>query len=104
MTDTDTTIAEIVTFRLLEGSDPATFVRAAAALDPVLQATGHVLSRTLSSDDDGVWTDHILWTSLDVAQETAGRLMADPVAAPMMQMIDPAHVQMRHARVCHRQE
>ena len=104
MSDTQGPIAEIVTFRLAAGTAPADFVTAARALDPMLRATGHVLHRTLSADEDGTWTDHILWTSLDVAKKTAEQIMSDPVAAPMMQMIDPNNVQMRHAAVHHRQE
>jgi hypothetical protein len=92
-------VAEIVTFRLVTGSDPAEFVNAARAVEPLLQATGQVLSRTLSQGEDGIWTDHITWASMAAAAATANAMMADPVAAPMMRMIDPAHVQMRHAPV-----
>ncbi|MEW9922118.1 hypothetical protein AB2B41_21130 [Marimonas sp. MJW-29] len=104
MSETPHTVAEIVTFRLVPGTDTVAFVHAARALEPRLRATGHVLSRTLSADPDGTWTDHIVWTSHAVALQTAGEIMADPIAAPMMQMIDPDHVQMRHAEIHYRQE
>jgi hypothetical protein len=104
MSQTQTLVAEIVTFHLIPGADPAAFVMAARALEPMLKATGNVLSRTLSCDDTGTWTDHITWTSMDAAKTTAEAMMADPAAAPMMQMIAPEHVQMRHALIQYQQE
>lgn len=101
---TDATVAEIVTFRLIEGTDPAAFITAARAIEPMLKASGTVLSRTLSCDDAGTWTDHITWTTMAAATSTAEAMMADPLAAPMMQMIDPAHVSMRHAPIAYQQE
>ena len=104
MTNPHSPIAEIVTFRLVDGAKPTDFVTAAQALTPMLAATGHVKSRTLSMDADGTWTDHIIWTSMEVAKATAEQMMADPAAAPMMQMIDPENVQMRHAPIQYQQE
>lgn len=104
MSETQTPVAEIVTFRLLSGTDPVAFVEAARALEPKLRATGHVLGRTLSADEDGTWTDHITWTSLAVAKQAATEMMADPAAAPMLQMIDPEGVSMRHAKIHYQQE
>ncbi|MBM1687954.1 hypothetical protein [Sulfitobacter geojensis] len=98
------TVAEIVTFRLIEGTDPAAFITAARALEPMLKASGTVLSRTLSCDDTDTWTDHITWTTMAAATSTAEAMMADPLAAPMMQLIDPAHVTMRHAPIAYQQE
>ncbi|NNE53866.1 MAG: hypothetical protein HKN30_15870 [Sulfitobacter sp.] len=96
--DTDT-VAEIVTFRLTEGT-PA----AARTLEPMLRTSGQVLSRRLSCDAEGIWTDHITWRSMKEAKETAATLMQDPAAAPMMAMIAPEGVSMRHAAVQYRQE
>ena len=99
-----TTVAEIVTFRLTEGTSAKDFVAAARALEPMLRATGQVLSRTLSCDGEGIWTDHITWRSMAAAKETAAALMQDPAAAPMMGMIAPEGVSMRHAPVLYQQE
>lgn len=98
------TVAEIVTFRLIEGTEPADFVSAARAIEPILKASGTVLGRTLSCDDAGTWTDHITWTTMAAAKSTAEAMMADPIAAPMLQMIDPAHVSMRHGLIKYQQE
>lgn len=99
-----TTVAEIVTFRLIEGTDPEAFVTAARAIEPMLVDTGHVLGRTLSKDEDGVWTDHVTWTSMAAAMAAAEAIMSNPAAAPMMQLIDPEHVQMRHAPIAYQME
>ena len=104
MSETQSPVAEIVTFRLIDGADPATFVANARALEPKLRATGQVLSRTLSAAEDGTWTDHITWTSMQAAKAAAEQIMADPDAAPMMQMIDPEGVEMRHALIHYQQE
>ena len=104
MPDPKATVAEIVTFRLAAGADPAAFLTAAAAVEPMLRAGGDVIARTLSCDDDGLWTDHITWTSMEAAKATAEKIMGDPIAAPMMQMIDPDGVQMRHAPIQYQQE
>lgn len=104
MSKTPSTVAEIVTFRLIEGADPAAFVRAARALEPMLSTTQSVLSRCLSCDAAGTWTDHIIWTSMQAAKTTAEAMMADPAAGPMMQMIDPDQVTRRHAPVLYQQE
>ena len=93
------TVAEIVTFRLTEGADASAFAQAAGGMSPFLRSTGAVLSRTLSVDEDGLWTDYIVWTSMQEAKAAAAEVMKEPGAAPFMQMIDPASVNMRHATI-----
>ena len=92
-------VAEIVTFRLGAGADPEAFAKAAEGLTPFLAATGAVLSRTLSRDDDGFWTDHIVWTSRAAAEDAARRIQQEPAAAPFMGMIDPGTVSLSHAAI-----
>ena len=92
-------VAEIVTFRLTDGADTAAFAKAADRMTPFLKDTGAVLSRILSVDEDGLWTDHITWTSMQAALAAAQDMMQQPEAAPFMQMIAPETVQMRHAPI-----
>ena len=99
-----TTTAEIVTFRLLPQADPVAFARAAADLEPVLKQTGGMIRRTLSVDADGLWTDHILWTSRHVARTAAAEIMGHPAAGPFMAMIGAPTAQTRHAQVPLQQE
>lgn len=97
MTNPTQLTAEIVTFRLKDGTDPAAFTRAAEALGPFLRSTGAMLSRHLSCAPDGTWTDHLTWTSLDAAKSAAQELFQQPEAAPFMACIDPAGMAMHHA-------
>ena len=99
-----TITAEIVTFRLNEGSDPQAFAKAAGDMEPFLKESGGMIRRTLSVDDDGLWTDHILWTSMDAAKAAAAKIMAHPAAGPFVAMIDGPSAKMRHAAVHLQQE
>lgn len=92
-------VAEIVTFRLVANTDPAAFIQAASDMSPFLKNTGAAVSRTLSQDKDGLWTDHIVWTSLQAAQTASDKIMHDAGAMPFMHMIDPETVTMRHAHI-----
>ena len=94
---TQSPVAEIVTFRLKDGTDPQDFAKAAEALGPFLRSTGALLTRHLSCDPTGLWTDHITWRSLEAAKTAADEMFQQPEAAPMMEMIDPACVNMHHA-------
>ncbi|MGC3936646.1 hypothetical protein ACOTTU_02450 [Roseobacter sp. EG26] len=93
------TVAEVVTFRLAEGVERDVFLKAAGDIEPFLRASGAVISRTLSVDEDGLWTDHIVWTSMSAAKQTAEELMAHPEAMPMMQAIEEGSASMRHASI-----
>ena len=97
-------VVEIVTFRLNDGTDPAAFVAAAQDMGPFLRNTGAMIARTLSSDDTGLWTDHITWTSLKAATSAAAQMFERPEAQPFMSMINPEGMDMRHAPVHLQQE
>lgn len=97
-------VAEIVTFRLVDGTDPASFIAAADGMGPFLRSTGAMIKRTLSSDDSGLWTDHITWVSLDAAKSAAREMFARPEAQPVMSMIDHDSIDMRHAPIQLQQE
>lgn len=92
-------VAEIVTFHLTKEADPVAFAKAANEMTPFLRGTGAVLSRTLSVDENGLWTDHITWSSMQAATSAAEAMMQQPEAAPFVLMISPETVQMRHAPI-----
>ena len=92
-------VAEIVTFRLNDGTAPADFVKAAQAIETVLTASGKVLGRTLSQGADGQWTDHIIWSDMQSAKDMAEQIMSNPLAAPMMGMIYPGSAVMTHSDI-----
>ncbi|MDJ1007200.1 MAG: hypothetical protein QNJ13_05185 [Paracoccaceae bacterium] len=90
---------EIVTFRLIDGVDKAAFLDAAKSTAPFLDETGAVLSRALTVDSDGLWTDVVHWTSLGAAEAAATELMTRPEAAAFLAAIDPASITLRHAAI-----
>ena len=92
-------VVEIVTFRLQSTADRDAFAEAAADMSPFLRSTGAVLSRTLSVDEHGLWTDHIVWKNMATARETAARIMQEPSALPFMALIDPGSVDLRHGAI-----
>lgn len=92
-------VAEVVTFRLKPGCAPADFTQAAQAMTPFLRSTGAMISRTLSADESGLWTEFITWTSMTAAKEAAAAMFARPEAAPFMAMIDQSDMSMRHAEI-----
>ena len=104
-------VAEIVTFRLVTGTNPEAFAKAAQDMMPFLHGTGSMTGRVLSCDPDGTWTDHITWTSLEAAKTAARHLSSlpsslaasqmfeRPEAGHFMQMIDPEAMSMRHAPI-----
>ncbi|MEL7082496.1 MAG: hypothetical protein AAGK82_13940 [Pseudomonadota bacterium] len=97
-------VAEIVTFRLVDDADVSTFLDAATGMHPFLRSTGAMIARTLSRDEDGLWTDHIVWKSMTAAKEAADAMMTQPEAEPFMALIAPDGVQMRHAHIRLQQE
>jgi hypothetical protein len=93
------TVAEIVTFTLQPGTDPAQFIAAARQTDRWLASRPGYLGRTLSQGADGQWTDHVLWSDMARAQEAAEALMSALEGQAMMSAIAPASVRMRHEPV-----
>jgi len=97
--DNPTPVAEIVTFRLRPDVSEVAFLEAARATDAFLTASGEMITRTLSVDADGLWTDHIVWTSMTAAKSTAAAALQDPRFGPFMAQIDPAGMTLCHAPV-----
>jgi hypothetical protein len=92
-------VAEIVTYRLQSGADPQAHLAAARQTMPFLRSTGAVINRTLSRDDTGLWTDHILWTSLKAAKQTEALAMQRPEFNTFFSMIDETGLTLGHAPV-----
>jgi hypothetical protein len=92
-------VAEIVTFRLIPGSDPQAFLSAARTTEMPVSAQPGFIRRSLSRDETGLWTDYVEWADLPSALAAAEAVMALPEFGPFMASIDPTSVQMRHAPV-----
>ena len=92
-------VAEIVSFRLKNGTDRATFLTDARATAPLLQRTDGFIRRALSEGDDGTWTDIVYWSSMEAAKSAAEHVVRHPDFAPFGAAIDGPSVAMRHERV-----
>ena len=82
-------VIEIVQFRLAIGVSRDDFLAAAAATMPVLCATEGFIGRTLSEGEDGTWTDHVKWTSPELAQTAMAGSMENEALLPFIMAIDP---------------
>jgi hypothetical protein len=89
-------IAELVTFRLIPGTERATFLAAAAKTEAFVTNAGGFLTRALSEAEDGTWTDHVLWTDMAAAKSAGEAFMASPDTQDLMALIDPESVRMSH--------
>ena len=98
-TSPDVPVVEIVTFRLLDGSDTTAFLAAARKTEAMLRDQGALIRRYLVVDADNVWSDIIEWTSMETALAASEAVMQEPDFQPLMQMIDPGTVSMRHAPI-----
>jgi hypothetical protein len=94
-----TTVAEIVTFRLIPGSTAQAFLHAARATEPLLRAQPGFLRRRLTQGADGLWTDWVEWQDLAAAQTAAETVLHAPAFAPFMALIDGPTVTIRHAPI-----
>ena len=82
-------VIEIVQFRLAEGTNRDDFVAAASATMSALCATEGFIGRTLSEGEDGTWTDHVKWTSPELAQTAMAGSMENEALLPFIMAIDP---------------
>lgn len=89
-------VIEIVQFRLAEGVNREDFVAAATDTMPALCATDGFIGRILSEGEDGSWTDHVGWTSLDAAQAAMAGAMENAALAPFIMSIDPDSMVLSH--------
>lgn len=92
-------VAEIVTYRLNDGVSHADHVQAANMTRIFLKETGAVIARTLSVDETGLWTDHIIWTSLDAAKAAEAQAMQRPEFGAFFSGMDEASVSLRHTTI-----
>ncbi len=92
-------IAEIVTFTLIAGSDPVAFLEAAKGTDVFVQSQAGFVRRHLSQNENGMWTDYVLWTDMDAAKTAAAAAMTHPSFEPLVVMIDMDSFSMRHETV-----
>ena len=92
-------VAEIVTYRLNEGVSQADHLAAADATRAYLKDTGAVISRSLSVDENGLWTDYIVWTSHTAAKAAEAQALQRPEFGEFFAGMDESSATMRHAPI-----
>ncbi len=95
---------EIVTFRLVPGTDRVAFLAAARGTDPAVRRQPGFVARMLAEGTDGIWTDAVTWASHDAALAASQAVMADPDFAPFGALIDMASAQMSHSTLVWRMD
>lgn len=92
-------VAEIVEFRLVQGTIDEQFLNAAATSMTYLCSVDGFVRRSLSQDETGLWTDYVEWTDLDIAQSAAEAAMQREDMMPFMTSIDPNTVALRYSAI-----
>ena len=88
---------ELVTFRLIPGTDRAAFLANARRTEAVVRRQPGFQARMLTEGADGTWSDIVTWASHANAMAAASVIMSDPDFAPFGAMIDGPSVQMTHS-------
>jgi len=96
---TSPVVAEIVTFKLVDGVSDAEFVEISKASEDFVSAAPGFISRQLSKGDDGVWTDYVLWQDMDSALAVGKAFPEQPFAPDLVGAIASGSEQMRHQYV-----
>lgn len=99
MTEFTSLTAEIVTFELAQGVSDAQFVALSKQSEAFLRTSEAFLTRNLSKDSDGRWTDYVLWSDGAAAMAFGAEFIKQPFAAALMAAIKPGSEKMQHQRV-----
>ena len=87
---------EVVTFNLREGVERDAFLASVDAMTAWVRGQPGFLSRDLIEAGDGEWIDVVRWADMNTAKAAAAAAMQAPECGPMMSLIAPTSVQMRH--------
>jgi hypothetical protein len=92
-------VLEIVTFKLASGVSEDAFLKAGEAAVTFMKNRKGFISRRLSRNNDGTYTDHVTWASLDAAKESMDASMSEASLGAFMQSIDPATMRIEHQAI-----
>ncbi len=93
-------IAEIVTFSLNEGVSDADYLALSEATKDYVTGAAGFVTRQLSKSEDGIWTDYIVWDSMENAQEAAKGFMEQAFAPALVGAINAETMTLRHQKIC----
>jgi hypothetical protein len=92
-------IAEIVTFKLAKGVNEATFLEASQTAEAFMRTRKGFISRRLTRNADGVYTDYVLWENEVDAKAAMEASMTDARVGPFVQSIDGASMKADHQQM-----
>ncbi|WP_299946447.1 hypothetical protein [uncultured Ruegeria sp.] len=94
-----THVAEIVTFKLTDGTSPEEFVKLSETTEAFVRAAPGFTHRQLSQGEDGRWTDYVIWNDMEAAKDVAAQFPKQDFAPALMAAINPESVEIRHEYV-----
>lgn len=89
-------VIEAVTFKLAKGISDNDFLATQPSVEKFLQTCEGFINRRLSSGEDGLWLDHIEWTSMEAAKAASDIFMQQESLKPFMHAMDMSSVAMHH--------
>ena len=89
-------VVETVTFKLAQSVSPDQFITLMKTTAAFVQNNPGFVFRRLSTGDDGFWTDTVVWSDIDTANNAAAAFPKQDFAAAVMAAINPETVKIRH--------
>jgi len=87
---------EIVTFKLTEGTNEATFLKASEIVTKFAKSCDGFVKRQLSKADDGSWMDYVEWATLEDAKAAAAKFGQQSELGPFMAYLDGSSINLKH--------
>ncbi|WP_299075748.1 hypothetical protein [uncultured Ruegeria sp.] len=94
-----TQVAEIVTFKLANGTTSEEFVKLSQASEEFVRSAPGFMHRQLSLGEEGQWTDYVIWQDMQSAKDAAAQFPEQNFASALMATMQPDSVQVRHEHV-----
>lgn len=89
-------VIEAVSMKLANGISDKDFLATQPAVEKFLKTCDGFVNRRLSKGENGVWLDHIEWTSMEAAKAASDMFMQEESLKPFMQAMDMPSVTMHH--------
>lgn len=83
-------ITQLIEFRLIEGIDDTSFLKAARAQSRFLKQQKGFIKKELLKAENNQWVDISHWTSTEEAQKAAQEFLTHPSSYPYVLMIAPS--------------
>ncbi|NQZ76236.1 MAG: hypothetical protein HRT61_09010 [Ekhidna sp.] len=90
---------EVVTFQLKSGISKEEAVQKLSQLNEIVRAYPGFIERSFAVNEEGQWTDIVLWTSKSAALGAAKDVATNHKAAAVFEIIDEESIQMNHYEI-----